>query len=65
MDPNMIHGEWMGVVKFSNKMVPALKQAMQKLKVSSDFDVAKFHDLFSFWFLRGTTLELFIQQAIG
>ena len=58
MDPNMIHGEWMGVVKFSNKMVPALKQAMQKLKVSSDFDVAKFHDLFSFLVSEGHNIRI-------
>ena len=58
MDPNIIHGEWMGVVKFSNKMVPALKQAMQKLKVSSDFDVAKFHDLFSFLVSEGHNIRI-------
>ncbi len=58
MDPDMIHGEWMGVVKFSNKMVPALKQAMQKLKVSSDFDVAKFHDLFSFLVSEGHNIRI-------
>ena len=58
MDPNMIHGEWMGVVKFSNKMVPALKQAMQKLKMSSDFDLAKFHDLFSFLVSEGHNIRI-------
>ncbi len=58
MDPDMIHGEWMGVVKFSNKMIPALKQAMQKLKVSSDFDVAKFHDLFSFLVSEGHNIRI-------
>ena len=58
MDPNMIHGEWMGVVKFSNKMVPALKQAMQKLKMNSDFDVAKFHDLFSFLVSEGHNIRI-------
>ena len=58
MDPNMIHGEWMGVVKFSNKMVPALKQAMQKLKLNSDFDVAKFHDLFSFLVSEGHNIRI-------
>ena len=58
MDPDMIHGEWMGVVKFSNKMLPALKQAMQKLKVSSDFDVAKFHDLFSFLVSEGHNIRI-------
>ena len=58
MDPDMIHGEWMGVVKFSNKMVPALKQAMQKLKLNSDFDVAKFHDLFSFLVSEGHNIRI-------
>jgi phosphoenolpyruvate phosphomutase len=58
MDPDMIHGEWMGVVKFSNKMIPTLKQAMQKLKMSSDFDLAKFHDLFSFLVSEGHNIRI-------
>jgi len=43
-----IHGEWMGVAKFSKKSIPILKEAIKFLESKPDFHKAKFHHLFQF-----------------
>jgi len=43
-----IHGEWMGVAKFSKEIIPELKTVLSQLEQTSDFDRLKFHHLFQY-----------------
>jgi len=53
-----IHGEWMGVAKFSKKSIPVLKEAIKVLESRPDFHKAKFHHLFQYIAERGTKIRV-------
>ena len=58
LDPKIIDGEWMGVAKFSKKIIPILNESMNKMRKETDFDVAKFHHLFTHLVAEGTKVKV-------
>jgi len=45
-------------VKFSNNMIPTLKESMNKMRQETDFNAAKFHHLFTHLVSEGTRVKV-------
>ena len=58
LDPEVIDGEWMGVVKFSKNIIPTLTASMSKMRQETDFNAAKFHHLFTYLVSEGTRVKV-------
>jgi phosphoenolpyruvate phosphomutase len=45
LDEESIHGEWMGVIKISSKVMPLIKKELNYLSKGEDFHSMKMHHL--------------------
>ena len=45
LNEDSIHGEWMGIIKISSKILPTVRKEVDSLSKNEDFDSMKMHHL--------------------